>query len=185
MADITELILDDHETFRRRFAALDEVDDPAELAEVWEPLAELLDVHAAAEEEIFYPELIQRGQDPVDETRDAVGDHNEIRDAVAEAARNPVGSDAWWQSVRAARVANSNHMAEEEDDALPDFRRHAAAALRDNLGRRFADFKAAHPDTDGLDTSDKDPERYLRSVEDDVAPGPEDGSLGIGSLKGR
>lgn len=185
MADITELILDDHETFRRRFAGLDELDDPTELAEAWDRLAALLEVHAAAEEEVFYPELIQRGQDPEDETRDAIGDHNEIRDAVREAAQHPVGSAAWWQAVRAARVANSNHMAEEEDDALPDFRRHAPPALRESLGQRFGEFEQQHAGTQGLDMRDKDPARYVRSVEVDMLSSLGDGSLGIGSLKGR
>ncbi|MGQ0774776.1 MAG: hypothetical protein ACT4NY_10225 [Pseudonocardiales bacterium] len=50
-ADITQLILDDHETFRREFAALDDADKPEQLRAIWEPLAALLDVHAVAEEE--------------------------------------------------------------------------------------------------------------------------------------
>ncbi|HZE01285.1 MAG TPA: hemerythrin domain-containing protein, partial [Pseudonocardiaceae bacterium] len=63
MSDITQLILDDHETFRREFAALDDADAPEQLREIWEPLANLLEVHAAAEEAIFYPKLLRRGDD--------------------------------------------------------------------------------------------------------------------------
>ena len=40
-----------------------------------------------------------------------------------DAERHPVGSDAWWESVGRARVANDEHMAEEEREALADFRR--------------------------------------------------------------
>lgn len=184
MADITTLILDDHETFRRWFAQLDELDDPDELSRVWEALAELLDLHAAAEEAVFYPELVQRGTSAEDETLDAVGDHNEIRDAVHDAARHPVGSTSWYRAVRAARVANSDHMAEEEYDALADFRGHADAGLREELGRRFQEFKDEHPGASGVDTSDIDPQRYLRRVEDVPEEASDDGSLGIGSLKG-
>lgn len=185
MADITELVLDDHETFRRRFAALDGCRDPDELAAVWNPLAALLEVHAAAEEEVFYPELIRLGDHAESETLDAVGDHNEIRDGVHAAAQHPVGSDGWWAAVRRARVANTNHMGEEEDGALADFRRHADPDLRDALAQRFRDFTTAHAGTRGLDISDRDPTAYLHSVEARVLPGPPDGSLGIGSLKGR
>lgn len=184
MADITAVILDDHETFRRRFAELDELSDPDELAKAWEPLAELLDVHAAAEEAVFYPELVQRGSEAEDETLDAVGDHNEIRDAVHDAARHPVGSAEWHRAVRAARVANSNHMAEEEDDALPDFRAHADPGLRDELARRFLEFKEEHPGARGLDTSDVDPRQYVLALEGDAQAASDDLSLGIGSLKG-
>lgn len=181
MPDITKLILDDHDWFRRQFAALDDLTDPADLAKVWQPLADLLDVHAAAEEEIFYPQLLRRGADPEEETLDAIGDHNDIRDGVHDAALHPVGSAKWHAAVRRARVANSEHMAEEEDDGLADFRRHADPGLREELGRRFLAFKEEHAGTRGLDVSDIDPEQY---VEEHEHPVP-DSSLGIGSLKGR
>ena len=184
MADITAVILDDHEKFRRKFAELDELSDPDELAKAWKPLAELLDVHAAAEEAVFYPELVQRGSGAEEETTDAVGDHNEIRDAVHDAARHPVGSAEWHKAVRAARVANSNHMAEEEDDALPDFRVHADPGLRKELGRRFLEFKEEHPGARGLDTSDVNPQQYVRDVAAGLQRTSDDPSLGIGSLKG-
>jgi hypothetical protein len=163
MADITQLILDDHDAFRRQFAALDDA-DPAELRALWDPLAELLEVHAAAEEAIFYPQLLRHGDDAEDETVDAIGDHNDIRDGVREAARHPVGSSKWWDGVWQARRANSDHMAEEEDDALADFRRNTPLSVRD--------------------TDDKDPEGYVNAVQAEMSQG-ETSSLGIGSLKGR
>src|SRR5690349_8765351 len=83
------------------------------------------------------------GADARDETLDAIGDHNEIRDAVHAAAREEVGTEGWWAAVRAARVANDEHMAEEERDGLPDFRAHAPSRLRRSLGRRFVEFKRA------------------------------------------
>ena len=146
--DITALILDDHDTFRRGFAALDEAlapdTDPehrdAKLAEIWAPLADLLDLHAVAEEQIFYPMLLRKGDEgeAVDETIDAVGDHNDIRDAVREAAAHPAGSEEWWKAVERARAENTHHMAEEEDEALPDLRRTTTRTQRIELGRQFS-----------------------------------------------
>ncbi|MBA3745117.1 hemerythrin domain-containing protein [Sporichthya sp.] len=173
--DITALILDDHDTFRRGFAALDELQSPdtdpeepeARLCAVWGPLADLLDVHAVAEERIFYPVLLRKGDsdksdegDAVDETLDAIGDHNDIRDATRAAARHRPGSDAWWEAVNQARTENTEHMGEEEDEALADFRRNTTRAQRAELGRKFTEFKAAHTAAD-LDTSGQDPERYV------------------------
>lgn len=177
MPDITELILDDHEWFRRQFAALDDVQAGAPLdtnavQEVWEPLAARLDVHAIAEEEIFYPQLLAHGEDPEDETLDAIGDHNDIRDGVHDAARQIVGSDPWWAAVGRARKANDDHMAEEEREGLANFRLHATADLRESLGQRFADFMDSHPTTRGLDTTDKDPEEYVEDIEREItSPG--------------
>lgn len=192
--DITQLILDDHDWFRREFAALDDLQaqapvDPEALAKRWSPLAARLDVHAIAEEEIFYPQLLVHGDDAEDETLDAIGDHNDIRDGVHAAARHPVGSDPWWEAVGRARVANDDHMGEEEREGLADFRRNASPGLREALGQQFADFLDRHESTRGLDTGDKDPERYVRDIEREIHPPDDgsvaDGSLGIGSLKER
>lgn len=190
MPDITTLILDDHAWFRRQFAALDELQardsDPRELARLWEPLAARLDVHALAEEKIFYPQLLAHGEDPEDETLDAIGDHNEIRDGVAQAERSPVGSGQWWEGVWAARRANDEHMGEEENEGLANFRLNATTGLRESLGRQFAEFLDAHPTTAGLDNSDKDPEAYVDEVQAEIDPSdPTRDGLGIGNLKGK
>src|ERR1700712_3485921 len=123
MPDITELILSEHTWFREQFAALDGVAaqtplDPAAVAELWTPLAQRLDVHAIAEEQIFYPQLLRVGEDPEEETLDAIGDHNDIRDGLHDAARHPVGTDEWWAAVGRAREANDEHMGEEEHEGL-------------------------------------------------------------------
>ena len=195
MADITQLILDDHEWFRARFAALDDLQargaGPGELSRVWDPLAAHLDLHAVAEEEIFYPQLLTRGEDPEDETLDAIGDHNDIRDGAHDAERHPVGGDSWWAAVGRTRVANDEHMAEEEREGLADFRLNAPMGLRESLGRRFAEYIEAHRGARGVDTADKDPQEYVREVEEEIredsqpADRPDETSLGIGSLKGR
>ncbi|MFC4945314.1 hemerythrin domain-containing protein [Pseudonocardia sp. GCM10023141] len=187
--DITLAILGDHEWFRRRFIALDDLRAADagvdELSAAWTPLADRLDVHAIAEEEIFYPQLLRSGDDAEEETLDAIGDHNEIRDGVHAARKALIGTDAWWDAVREARVANDEHMAEEERDGIADFRRHADAELRSELGKRFAAFLTEHRTIAGLDTSDKDPRHYVDETEQQIGGRTPSGSLGIGSLKGR
>jgi len=61
--DITQLIPDDHYEQRRLFAILEQVGstDSVTLGEVWSRLAAFLELHAAAEEEIFYPALLRAG----------------------------------------------------------------------------------------------------------------------------
>ena len=172
--DITELILDDHHEQRRLFAILEQIDrtDTAALSAVWTRLAAFLEVHAEAEEEIFYPELLRVGRgaagvDPEAETKDAISDHNDIRDAVAAVAGHEVGSDDWYHAVAKANEANSDHMAEEEREGLTDFRRHAELSLRHDLAVAFAVFEATH--FAGVPAVDKDPESYVREVEEEIA----------------
>ena len=92
--DITQLILDDHHEQRRLFAILEQIDpaDTGILEAIWARLSAFLEVHAAAEEEIFYPELLRVGLSAGGaagaeaETLDAIHDHNDIRDAIAAVA---------------------------------------------------------------------------------------------------
>ena len=191
MADITVLILADHNWFREQFAKLDDLqaqtpENHIALERVWRPLGDKLDVHAYIEEKIFYPQLLKRGaDDPEGETLDAIGDHNDIRDGVRAADAAQVGTEEWWAAVGRTRLANDDHMGEEEREGLSDFRRHAPIGLRDALGRQYSEFMTAHPTTKGLRIVDRDPKRYVENLENPPRSKPTDYSLRIGSLKGQ
>ena len=166
--DITQLIADDHTEQRRLFAMIDELQpgDRDALKAIWTRLRVLLDTHALAEERFFYPELLKigRGADnesPVEETRDAIKDHNEIRDTASAVDRHEIGSSEWFEAVAAANKANSDHMAEEERQGLTDFRRHASRDLRHQLGVAFAQFESEHLTGTGVKPIDRDVEAYV------------------------
>ena len=145
--DITQLIADDHAEQRRLFALIDQLgaNDRHALKAVWTRLRALLDTHARAEELFFYPELLKLGrgadgESADEETRDAIKDHNEIRDAAAKVDKMEPGSSEWFDAVAQANKANSNHMAEEERQGLTDFRRHSDLELRHRLAVEFVRF---------------------------------------------
>ncbi|GHJ47079.1 cation-binding protein [Catellatospora sp. TT07R-123] len=171
MDDITALILDDHAAFRRGFARLDDAKDAEQMRAVWEPLALHLEIHAEAEERILYPHLLRRGGEHADEeSLDAIRDHNKIRDAIAESRRHEVGTDPWWSAVWRARRENTEHLGEEEDEGLPDFRRHASDELRARLGAQWLAFYGEHPSGKGLTFRDKDPQRYVAAARSQSRP---------------
>lgn len=165
--DITQLILDDHHEQRRLFAILEQLDraDTANLSSVWDRLAAFLEVHAKAEEQFFYPAVLRLGkgtggkETPVAETKDAIKDHNEIRDAVAGVAHHAVGSDGWYEAVGAADKANSDHMGEEERQGLTDVRRHVPLQVRHDLAVAFVGFEARH--FAGVTPVDVSPSAYV------------------------
>lgn len=146
---------------------LEEIDpsDTRALDALWGRLAAFLEIHAEAEEAIFYPQLLRVGRgaggkaDAEDETEHAIRDHNKLRDAVAAVARHPVGSRAWYAAVAHANEENGDHMAEEEREGLADFRRHAPLSLRHELAVAFATFEAVH--FAGVKAVDKDPKAYV------------------------
>jgi hypothetical protein len=172
MPDVTRQILDDHETLRRWFADLDDAQASGDLDAVraaWEPLADLLDLHAEAEEQVFYPKLLEKGlrRRREDETEDAIDDHNKIRQGVRDAEDHPVGSDPWWEAVGRARTENSKHIAEEEREALSDFRRAVPLDERHELGLAWVRFRARHGGQSDVAGVDKDPDAYIAENEPD------------------
>jgi iron-sulfur cluster repair protein YtfE (RIC family) len=167
LLDVTDLILGEHDSLRQTFAALDKTLAPdvdaatraRRLSEVWTALAAHLERHAAAEELVVFPALLRHGTNAEHETLDAVGDHNKIRDAIREAARHAADSAAWWRAVERARAENTHHMAEEEDEALPDLRRNTTLEQRVALGRAFIS-AMAHP-ADAAPGGNIDPREFV------------------------
>jgi hypothetical protein len=167
MADIIDLIYEDHDWLRRHFFYLDHARTTEELTAVWEPLADRLDLHAEAEEEVFYPALLRRGRagDPEDETDDAITDHNAIRDAVRAARGCQVGTAEWYEAVGKARTENGEHLDEEEREALSDFIKSSAPQLRHELAMKWLRFYHQHTRPSTVESVDKDTEEYIAANE--------------------
>ncbi len=166
--DITDLIMNDHERQRNLFVLLDQADrhDRRTLGRIWRHLEALLEVHAQIEEELFYPRLLQELAGAEEDTKDAIGDHNGIREGIARAREAEVGSPRWWEGVSAAREENDEHMGEEEGGPLRMFRLHIPAEERERLAVQFAALEAdlmrrelSRAGT--VDLSDKDPDDYV------------------------
>jgi hypothetical protein len=170
MVDIIELVYADHDWFRRQFFRLDDAESKDDLAAIWDALGARLDMHADAEETVFYPALLKHGGrddignpegDPKDETEDAITDHNAIRDAVRRSRQHQVGSQEWFTAVIEARKQNGQHLDEEEREAMPDFIKSASLQLRRELGLQWLRFYAEHEATTGIDPRDKDADEYI------------------------
>ena len=100
-------------------------------------------------------------ESPCEETRDAIKDHNEIRDTALKVDRHQAGSPEWFEAVAAANRANSDHMAEEERQGLTDFRRHAPIALRHRLAAEFVRFESEHLTGAGVIPVDLNVDAYV------------------------
>ncbi len=159
--DIDRLILSEHDAFRRAFTEIEQLTDTAELTTRWQQLADQLEVHASAEEAIFYPALLHEVDDAEDDTEHAVKDHNEIRETTQAVAGHEVGTDSWWEAFRTAREATAEHLEEEEHDVLPPFRESVPEDERSRLGLRWLEYHEQHEDAKGLSGAEKDPEAYV------------------------
>ena len=116
---------------------------------------------AAAEEALFYPRLLKDDSDAADDTKDAIRDHNEIRDAIRDAEGHRIGEAAWWEAVNATERANTEHMGEEEKGPLMEFDGAASADEQAELASSFAAFETEHAGARGIGIEDRDPEGYV------------------------
>jgi hypothetical protein len=159
---VTDVIRTDHNWFRAQFAAVRKArDDSDALTRLWADLSARLEVHAAAEETLFYPRLLKDDRDAVEDTEDAIRDHNDIRDGIRDAGEHAIGDAGWWKGVEATDKANTEHMEEEEAGPLQEFDTAASAREQAELATSFAAFERDHAGLRGITVEDKDPERYI------------------------
>lgn len=156
--EITALVMSEHDAFRRAFADLEEAEDPSS---AWRELAARLEVHAVAEERLFYPVLADEADSGAEDGKAAVREHNDIRHAVADVAEQRFGSDPWWEAVRRAQQVNGDHMAEEEREFIPEFKISVDAERRDALGMEWLRLHDKHENAQGLSGEDADPQTIV------------------------
>ncbi len=73
----------------------------------------------------------------------AIADHDDIREAISEAALQRVGSVAWWHAVRAVVTSSIEHIDREECDVLAESLLTVTITRRRELGRQWRAFIAA------------------------------------------
>jgi hypothetical protein len=156
ISEIGELIVTEHARILRLFRALDDLarrGDPAvarlALSQVWARLASLLEVHTKAEEEICFPVAFGSGASALDLAETATADHDDIREAVAEARLLEAGSARWWQLISAIHTACTEHFAGEERGPLAQICGSLPPEKSKVLVRQWAAFAAGQADNPG------------------------------------
>lgn len=152
MPMVCQLILADHRRINRLFAALD---DGQRLAAPWRAmlssrLAQLVNVHMAAEEEICYPVLFGTGGCTTALLDAAIADHGDINEALAEAELASAGSAVWSRAVADASSACARHFASEEQALLPEICANLNAEADKFLTRQWQAFTASQAGTSAL-----------------------------------
>jgi len=153
ISELGELIVAEHARILRLFRALDDLARRGDsavahlaLSQVWARLASLLEVHTRAEEEICFPVVFGSGASTVGLVETATADHDDIREAVAEARLLEVGSARWWQLISAIHAACTEHFASEEQGPLAQACGSLPPGKSKVLVRQWAAFAAGQTD---------------------------------------
>ena len=140
----------DHRRIRRLCQALDDAarwsgsSGPGWLpAHAWQRLASLLEAHARAEEEICYLPMYRGHAHAAERRREAVADHDDIREAISEARLRRAGSRLWWVAVSAVPAITIEHLDQEERGPLAASLPWLTMRQRRELGRQYAGFVTA------------------------------------------
>jgi Hemerythrin HHE cation binding domain len=149
MADIIDLVLADHDRIRRLMGALDNAARYGELggagwvvAQAWHRLAGLLDVHTAAEAEIWYPAVSRMELPAGAGLREAVAGHDRLRAGLQQVSRLDIGSRAWWSAVTVLLRECSGHLDDFESRAASDLSGQLTPSARSTLGDQWDSFVA-------------------------------------------
>jgi hypothetical protein len=136
----TELLARDHRTVRELFLRFERtpLDDVPTRQDLFDRIVEELDVHARAEEDVFYPAVRGAGARP----DDAGEGHRRVRAVIGELQRREPASPEFCAGVRLLKRMVFAHVLEEESGLFLEAERMGTRAL-ERLGDELAARKAA------------------------------------------
>lgn len=123
--DALELLTADHEEVTQLFddyeqLATSDADDETR-QELAEQICMMLSVHAAIEEEIFYPAVRESIEDE-DLVEEAENEHQQVRDLITQIQSADPADEDYDDQVRALAEAVEHHVREEEDEMFAKVR---------------------------------------------------------------
>lgn len=142
MADIIELVLKDHRAVEQLFTELQAAKGSGEQARLFALVKAALESHAAAEEDVLYPRVRKDVPEGKEEVKDAIDEHDEIRESIAEVEEHEAGTELFALAVDQLVATTKHHVGVEEAELLPDFAGNSDPEERDALGVRFEEAKA-------------------------------------------
>jgi len=114
--DIFSLIKQDHQEVASLFKQLHEAKGSRALcAQLFTQLKEELELHAYAEEQVFYRAL-QEDDMTEEMVEEALDDHQLVAELLDELATTPKGSAAWNEKLQILEENVQEHVEEEESD---------------------------------------------------------------------
>jgi anti-anti-sigma regulatory factor len=113
------------------------------LAETWDTVAALIDLHMAADEEVCAPAIYDQTPQGQVLAREGKQAHAEISELIGETRLHPPGTTPWWQLATMTLAAWSRLCDYEEHGPPAQCHRRADPALRQQLGRQWRAFRQA------------------------------------------
>src|SRR5262249_21752755 len=135
--DIYSLIKKDHEEVASLFRRLKAAEGFSETSEqLFAQLREELQLHAHAEERVFYPAL-QEAEGIQELVEEALDDHELIQSLLDELATSHMGDEVWYEKLEVLEEHVEDHVEEEEGDLFDVAYQLFSAAQAEELAQRW------------------------------------------------
>jgi hemerythrin superfamily protein len=145
--DAITLLKQDHKTVKGLFAQFDKAGANAHVRrrQIVDKIIEELSVHAAIEEQLFYPAARAAAADAEDEVLESLEEHHVAKWLLSELADMDPTAERFNAKVAVLKESILHHASEEETELFPQVR--AAMGRKDlqELGQKLEEFKAIAP----------------------------------------
>ena len=141
--NVIELLQHDHDEVDEKFRRfhLSEKDDTKH--ELAQEIVHDLSVHAAIEEQFFYPLVRMKIDGPTADH--AIEEHAEVKELLTEVEKHDAGSAEHQEAMEKIIESVRHHVEEEENDVFPVIRSTTDAGTLDRMGDVMAAAKKAVP----------------------------------------
>jgi hemerythrin superfamily protein len=149
--DIVDMILEDHKPLKALIKVMKDSDKSLdERANAFAEFAPLLICHAKPEEQSLYI-YMKNDEDLREEGFEGDVEHA-LADQLVEEIMRTDDPDLWGARVKVLAELVEHHIKEEEDELLPDFKKHSEAQDRKNIGVTFLALKTSLLEKGGEET---------------------------------
>ena len=130
----------DHATVKKMFEKEGTLTnkDSEKKASLFNQIAAALEVHAAIEEEIFYPAVKKaRSEHVKDEVREAYEEHKQIKGLLAQVSSITPADETYDMKIKVLKEDVEHHVKEEEGEMFPDAKRFLGESRLVELGAQL------------------------------------------------
>ena len=139
------LLKQDHENVKALFNQISTTDDPAQKRQLVEHVIEQLSVHAAIEEQLFYPAVRRCSEDITDAVLEGLEEHHIAKWTLAELERMGPDDERFDAKVKVLSELILHHAEEEEQELFPLVRDALSVQQLEELGDTMLEAKKGAP----------------------------------------
>ena len=137
--EATALLKRDHAAVKALFEEYEAAGDAEQMKQnLFEQIQDELDVHAAIEEQIFYPAVQEgRSAEAKDMVLEALEEHKVVKTLLEEIAVLTPADDEFDAKMKVLQENVEHHADEEEKEMFPEAKKQLSEDIRNELGARM------------------------------------------------